>query len=330
MDETNELLRQILAELKGSKTSLGFQDSILFPVYINALKCPGHLWYTLRDGEQVPIAAQAFTGYLQRVERVTETRRNKETDKLHLWMSGDAGTTYRFECGWGSQTFKTLVSAIASLTPAQCKAPITIFPYLGNDSSVVFVKVYVNGDAAFAPYNEQTHWGSLWEKIQQNLQGNPGDAGANRQDMTEPEPEPEPEPEQDIVPMPTGVVDQIKLRLRRAQDLDQMIEVAQWFNEEPCLSAIAEVPAARPLILNRFRDRLAELRIEPGSLIAQTDVQMRRVGWGPVEGRNFLEQVYGKRSRQQLHDGEMLDFLAYLTLRPAAIPGLTAGREASR
>jgi hypothetical protein len=47
-------------------------------------------------------------------------------------------------------------------------------------------------------------------------------------------------------------------------------------------------------------------------VIAQTDVELRRLGWGREQGRKHLEQTYGKRSRQQLTDAELLDFLHYL------------------
>ena len=47
-------------------------------------------------------------------------------------------------------------------------------------------------------------------------------------------------------------------------------------------------------------------------VIAQTDVEMRRLGWSSQQGREHLEQTYNKRSRQQLTDEELLEFLLYL------------------
>jgi hypothetical protein len=56
--------------------------------------------------------------------------------------------------------------------------------------------------------------------------------------------------------------------------------------------------------------------IDNSDVIAQTDVELRRLGWGRDQGRKHLEQTYGKRSRQQLTDTELLDFLHYLESQP--------------
>ncbi|BCX11200.1 MAG: hypothetical protein KatS3mg067_0138 [Thermosynechococcus sp.] len=50
--------------------------------------------------------------------------------------------------------------------------------------------------------------------------------------------------------------------------------------------------------------------------IAQTTVEMKRLGWTEAQGRACLLQRYGKRSRQQLSDEELLDFLHFLQQQP--------------
>ncbi|URR36743.1 hypothetical protein NBE99_06315 [Thermosynechococcus sp. HN-54] len=52
--------------------------------------------------------------------------------------------------------------------------------------------------------------------------------------------------------------------------------------------------------------------------IAQTTVEMKRLGWTEAQGRACLLQRYGKRSRQQLTDEELLDFLHFLQQQPSA------------
>jgi hypothetical protein len=52
-------------------------------------------------------------------------------------------------------------------------------------------------------------------------------------------------------------------------------------------------------------------------VIAQTTVELKRLGWSTAKGRTHLEQTYGKRSRQQLTDAELLDFLSYLESQPS-------------
>ncbi|QZZ19099.1 hypothetical protein J5X98_16960 [Leptothermofonsia sichuanensis E412] len=44
-------------------------------------------------------------------------------------------------------------------------------------------------------------------------------------------------------------------------------------------------------------------------------VEMQRLGWTIQQGRDYLQQVYGKRSRQQLTPTELTDFLQHLQSR---------------
>jgi hypothetical protein len=53
------------------------------------------------------------------------------------------------------------------------------------------------------------------------------------------------------------------------------------------------------------------------SLIAQTDVEMDRIGWTKLEGRDYLKQTYGKATRQRLEVDELLDFLNHLKALPS-------------
>ncbi|NJN23483.1 MAG: hypothetical protein HC810_02580 [Acaryochloridaceae cyanobacterium RL_2_7] len=55
--------------------------------------------------------------------------------------------------------------------------------------------------------------------------------------------------------------------------------------------------------------------IDLSDVIAETDVELKRLGWSHVQGRQFLEQTYQKRSRQQLTDSELLEFLEYLKVQ---------------
>ncbi len=51
-------------------------------------------------------------------------------------------------------------------------------------------------------------------------------------------------------------------------------------------------------------------------VIAQTDVEMQRLGWTIDQGREHLIKNYGKRSRSVLTQVELLDFLQYLESQP--------------
>jgi hypothetical protein len=52
--------------------------------------------------------------------------------------------------------------------------------------------------------------------------------------------------------------------------------------------------------------------------VAQIPLEMERIGWTVKRGREHLEQTYNKRSRAQLTDDELLDFLKFLKSHPSA------------
>lgn len=52
--------------------------------------------------------------------------------------------------------------------------------------------------------------------------------------------------------------------------------------------------------------------VDLSDIMAQTDVELRRLGWNVMQGRDYLEKTYGKRSRHELTDEELLSFLLYL------------------
>lgn len=57
--------------------------------------------------------------------------------------------------------------------------------------------------------------------------------------------------------------------------------------------------------------------IDLSDIIAQTDVELQRLGWTVSQGREFLDKTYGKRSRHDLTDEELLEFLLFLETQPS-------------
>lgn len=55
-----------------------------------------------------------------------------------------------------------------------------------------------------------------------------------------------------------------------------------------------------------------DLPLDLSDIIAQTDVELKRLGWTSNQGRRHLQQTYNKRSRQHLTDQELLEFLDFL------------------
>jgi hypothetical protein len=75
-----------------------------------------------------------------------------------------------------------------------------------------------------------------------------------------------------------------------------------------------------------------EVELDPpvdlADLIAQTDVQMERIGWGKKEGRSYLERTFGKSTRSQLDEQELREFLSYLKAQPNQIARRPPGSQA--
>lgn len=52
-------------------------------------------------------------------------------------------------------------------------------------------------------------------------------------------------------------------------------------------------------------------------ILAQTDVELRRLTWDAKKGREYLKKTYSKRSRAELSETELYDFLDYLKAQPS-------------
>ncbi|MGI0489914.1 hypothetical protein ACN4EK_31240 [Pantanalinema rosaneae CENA516] len=89
----------------------------------------------------------------------------------------------------------------------------------------------------------------------------------------------------------------------------------------------AVVPSSRPTKSSRSKASKAatdtpntpapsDAPIDLAPLFLQIEQEMERIHWTKEQGRDHLKRTYGKRSRQQLTDEELLDFLNYLKARP--------------
>lgn len=56
--------------------------------------------------------------------------------------------------------------------------------------------------------------------------------------------------------------------------------------------------------------------VDLSDAIARTSIELKRLNWSNQQGREYLRKQYGKRSRQELTDEEMLEFLHYLESQP--------------
>ena len=56
-------------------------------------------------------------------------------------------------------------------------------------------------------------------------------------------------------------------------------------------------------------------------VIAQTDIEIERLGWTPEQGKDYLVKTYSKRGRSLLSEEELRNFLTYLKSQPDPIAG---------
>ncbi len=60
-------------------------------------------------------------------------------------------------------------------------------------------------------------------------------------------------------------------------------------------------------------------------IIHQTDAEFKRIGWSIQEAKDYLEFAYDAKSRSQLNDQELLEFLSFLKNQPTATKRFAIG-----
>lgn len=93
-----------------------------------------------------------------------------------------------------------------------------------------------------------------------------------------------------------------------------------WMPENVSTSKLDE-PQVQPSSLNQAETEtssipVSEAPVDFSEIIARTNVELKRLGWTNHQGRDYLVQTYGKRSRLELTNEELLDFLHHLEKLP--------------
>jgi hypothetical protein len=97
--------------------------------------------------------------------------------------------------------------------------------------------------------------------------------------------------------------------------------VLETIEEKPLSLSLEEVSpvveSTTPLVESQFSESpLPSEQLDFSEIIAQSNVELKRLGWTNEQGRDYLVQTYGKKSRQLLADEELLEFLHYLRTLP--------------
>jgi hypothetical protein len=126
--------------------------------------------------------------------------------------------------------------------------------------------------------------------------------------MATPKVTPLPTPKPQVkVPEPVIATADFKFDLPLSEPPEEEPIIEESFVEEPelpLMSAVTSTPSA------------PEEALDFSDIIARSDVELKRLGWTSEQGRNYLLETYGKRSRQLLSDDELLEFLRFLEAQP--------------
>jgi hypothetical protein len=104
---------------------------------------------------------------------------------------------------------------------------------------------------------------------------------------------------------------------------DRDYDTEPTYYEEPEYKQPETSKAPTPLPVKSSVTPPAETPPQPSSSpvdlsdpIAQIDVEMERLSWDRNIGRDYLQKTFKKRSRQQLTDSELMQFLSHLKSLP--------------
>lgn len=98
-------------------------------------------------------------------------------------------------------------------------------------------------------------------------------------------------------------------------DLTQSGRVSSMISQPTDAAAIA--PVTKHSEPSKISATALPAPINLSDVIAQTDIELRRLNWSTETGRDYLEQTYNKRSRHELSEEELIQFLCYLEGLPS-------------
>jgi hypothetical protein len=126
---------------------------------------------------------------------------------------------------------------------------------------------------------------------------------------SEPEVKAEILPEEVIIPAPKSSIAASANLFEGTSNIDMI--------SNHSLKDLDNIPDSSPLNSTEdFLDAENLAEINFNEIKHKTDLEIKRLGWTKDDGREFLKSRYGKRSRLQLTDNQLLEFLQYLESQP--------------
>lgn len=174
---TEELLKAILVEMKSlrqaaSPAVLGFGHPPK-PRYIYANRqysdCLWYFWNGAKN-EPEPIAYQALTGVIEKLEIETKEFRGKPDAKVNLAIRADR--PYVIQAGFDTMFAKGLLYTLSRLPVEAFRQPITVAVEPGETEQVLFCRIYnpSTGNSVYAPYPDDVDWQAVSQRAMAKIQ----------------------------------------------------------------------------------------------------------------------------------------------------------------
>jgi hypothetical protein len=113
-----------------------------------------------------------------------------------------------------------------------------------------------------------------------------------------------PEPEPDVAPVEISGGD---------EDMSFEAEFEYSFEEEPAVETPPKASA-----------KVTKPPMDLSDTIAQIGAEIDRIGWTKKQGSSYLQETYNKKTRVELTDEELFEFLDYLKSLPAKVQPMLA------
>jgi hypothetical protein len=99
------------------------------------------------------------------------------------------------------------------------------------------------------------------------------------------------------------------------EDMSFEAEFEYSFEEETVVETVVEAPKAKAV---------AKPPMDLSDTIAQIGTEIDRIGWTKKQGSSYLQETYNKKTRVELTDEELFEFLDYLKSLPAKVQPMLA------
>lgn len=300
--ETMAGLRQVPTETEGTK--LGFaplpEPKQYRTIYAN--RDADILWYMLGDVNQrtgkrtkIPLTEderQSFIGRLTNIEIVEVTRKddqNQAQATLKAYIVLDADEPTKIETSPHTIFFHNFVAIASNLAPEQLANPIQIVPDPEGTTrdTVMWCRIF---DPIAQTYVRKADWARGKSEVNWHDRINALISQVRQAN--------------DSV-QADGIMGNPKRYSKDAEEAEEATEPEE-----------ATDGGAEETSVEQTNTPAANASIDNSDLITNIGLEIDRLGWSKRQGSRYLSDTYGKKTRAELTDDELEEFLEHLKAQP--------------